>query len=145
MGIAQTSYRKTRGINSDINITPLVDVMLVLLTIFMVTSSMMVGGIDVDLPDANTAAIQQDNLKESIVVSIASNGDIFIDEIKISNDENFPYKLKAIAKKKKNPVIMLKGDVSVTYGALVSVFNLIKDAGFSDVLLVTLPYDKKLQ
>ena len=119
---------------SDINITPIVDVMLVLLVIFMVTAPMLVSGIKVDLPDITAKPIA--GQEEPLAVSIDKNGKIYIMDTAIE-DKQLVEKLRAITKEKMDTRIFVRGDVSLTYGTIMSIVGEINSAGFSRVALIT--------
>jgi biopolymer transport protein TolR len=129
--------RKRKGkrqIISAINVTPLVDVMLVLLIIFMVTSPMLVAGINIDLPKTSSQALSGND--EPISITITKNNSIYINETPISIDR-LNSKLEAISEAKKDIRIFIRGDRGAKYGFIVIVINQIKNAGFNKVSLVT--------
>ena len=128
------SNRKRRAILSEINITPMVDVMLVLLVIFMITSPMMVTGIDVDLPEIKHSPIAAED--EPLTVSVNSKGSIYVGETEI-NLEELSSKVIAITKEKFDTRIFVKGDKNVYYGKVVEVIGELNSAGFSRVALIT--------
>lgn len=132
---SQCSSGRKRRLNSDINITPLVDVMLVLLVIFMSIAPSLVNGIEVDLPQ--TQAKNLDTEDEPLVVSIDKNGNIYIAETVI-NKGNLIEKLKNITKQKMDTRIFVKGDQRISYGQIIAVVGEINKAGFSKVALVTI-------
>lgn len=125
---------------SDINVTPFVDVMLVLLIIFMVTAPMMTQGVDVDLPETTSQPLPQ---KENpIVVSIDKEGKIFLNKFELSQ-KGLKQKLMTKAKDDGTDVsIFLKADKSVPYGLVISVMADIKEAGFDKLGMVTQPRDR---
>jgi biopolymer transport protein TolR len=125
---------RRRRLNADINITPLVDVMLVLLVIFMSIAPSLVNGIEVDLPQ--TQAKNLDTQDEPLTVSIDKNGNIYIAETMI-NKANLIEKLKNITKQKMDTRIFVKGDQRISYGQIIAVVGEINKAGFSKVALVT--------
>jgi len=127
------SSRK-RFLNSEINVTPFVDVMLVLLVIFMVTSPMLVTGVQVDLPKTKSSALASQT--DPIVVSIKKDGDIYIMDTKVSLHE-LNVKLKAIVKEKKDARVFVRGDKNINYGKAMEVFGMIYSSGFVNVALVT--------
>ncbi|MEQ1790643.1 MAG: protein TolR [Rickettsiales bacterium] len=119
---------------SEINITPMVDVMLVLLIIFMVTAPMMTSGVTVDLPQASSSPIAGQD--EPLAVSVKENGDIYIQETKVPMDE-LQAKLTAIIGQKKDTRIFIRGDKNIDYGKVMQVVGEINSAGFSKVALIT--------
>lgn len=119
---------------SEINVTPMVDVMLVLLIIFMVTAPMLTAGIPVDLPQAKGEQLQAS--KEPLTVSLDAQGDIYIAEAKVPIDE-LAAKLKAIAKNGAEQQIIIKGDKALAYGIVLKVMGRIRDAGFRKVSFLT--------
>ncbi len=102
---------------SEINVTPFVDVMLVLLIIFMVTAPLLTVGVQVDLPDSNADSLQSDD--EPLEITINSESEIFIKETLIKVGELVP-KLKAITDNKMDTKIYVRGDEGINYGGLVS-------------------------
>jgi biopolymer transport protein TolR len=128
--------RKTAPM-SDINVTPMVDVMLVLLIIFMVTAPLLTVGVPVDLPKTDAAPITGQD--EPLVVSVNSQGQIFLQETEIELP-NLVARLQAITSNKPDTRIFVRGDKSVNYGRVVEVMGTLSSAGFSKVaLLAELP------
>jgi biopolymer transport protein TolR len=130
-----------RGLVSDINVTPLVDVMLVLLIIFMVTAPMMTQGLDVNLPETTDKALVQKD-KEPITVTINKDKNISLGKITVSLAMLGDQLSKEKEETKKNP-IFLRADENVPYGAVVSVMDTIKKAGFDKLGMVTKPSEKE--
>jgi len=124
---------------SEINITPMVDVMLVLLIIFMVAAPMMTTGVTVDLPQ--TAASPVAGQDEPLAVSITEDGKIYIQKTAVPLHE-LQKKLIAITGQKKDTRIFVRGDKDVDYGKIMQVVGEINAAGFSKVALIT-DADKK--
>lgn len=122
--------------NSDINITPMVDVMLVLLIIFMVTAPLLTAGVAVDLPKTKAPLLTQD--KEPITVSINGNGKVFLQETEVDISELVP-RLTAIAENGYDQRIFVRGDKSVDYGKVMTVMGELNAAGFRRIGLVTEP------
>ena len=125
-------YRKQRF--TEINVTPMVDVMLVLLIIFMVTAPMLTSGVQVDLPKTQSAPLQGQD--EPLIVSIQSDGKVFVQKTLVTVEELGP-KLKNIAQEKSDTRIFVRGDKSVDYGRVMHVVGAINAAGFTKVALIT--------
>ncbi len=128
---------------SEINVTPLVDVMLVLLIIFMVTAPLLTVGVPVDLPQSDAPAINEQT--EPLVVSIDGQGRLYIQETQIKSSDLVP-RLKAITKasKKSDQRIYVRGDKKIAYGKVMDVMGMISAAGFDKVALVAeMPESKK--
>ncbi len=121
---------------SEINVTPFVDVMLVLLIIFMVTAPMMVQGINVNLPKATAKALKGD--EERLIVSIDNENKVFINEQVVSVEFLTP-KLAAILENLKTKDVYLKADKQVPYGIVVDVISKVKKAGVDSLGMITLP------
>lgn len=121
---------------SDINVVPFIDVMLVLLVVFMITAPMMTQGVDVSLPEAQTAAIT--NQTQPLQVSIKSTGAVFIQELE-TDPKDLPDRLKAIKEAQPNASILLRADRNVDYGAVMQVMAALQNAGLTNVSLVTEP------
>lgn len=129
-----TSTRKKRRSISSINVTPLVDVMLVLLIIFMITSPMLVSGINVNLPKAEGKAVQGQD--DPISITITKHGKIYINNTEIDH-KSLITKLKFISKEKYATRIFVRGDKQTPYEKVVLVVNSISNAGFSKIALLT--------
>lgn len=119
---------------SDINVTPLVDVMLVLLIVFMVTAPLLTAGVDVDLPRSDAPPLTQP--QEPLVVSIDKTGKIFIQETEVVLEGLAP-RLSAITQNKPDTSIYIRGDQGINYGRVMEVMGLLTAAGFTKVALVT--------
>jgi biopolymer transport protein TolR len=128
------------GLMADINVTPLVDVMLVLLIIFMVTAPMMTQGVDVALPETTGEAI--DSQKEPLIVSVDRNNDIFIGDFKVPLAE-LREKLKKILESRKDGEVLLRADKTIPYGMVVQVMAEAKAAGIEKLGMVTDPTETK--
>ena len=124
---------------SEINVTPFVDVMLVLLVIFMVTAPMMHQGIDVDLPEAETKEMSIE--EDQIVVSVKESREIFIDRYPVSI-EDLEARLRAIYETKAEREIFLGADKDVPYGFVVQVMAVIKAAGIDKLGMITVPLEE---
>jgi biopolymer transport protein ExbD len=123
----------------DINVTNLVDVVLVLLIIFMITAPMLQSGIDINLP--KTVATQKD-LGEGIVVTINKERRIFVDD-KITSFDKFKQRLGDLKAKKGANAVYLRADETVPYGFVVDVMGKIKDMGITNLGLVIEPVEKR--
>ena len=119
---------------SEINVTPMVDVMLVLLIIFMVAAPLLQVGIPVDLPEAKGQQIPTPK-QEPLAVTVKVNGDVFIGETQVSLDD-LATKLKAIAKNGYDETIFVRGDRGVSYGIVMKVMGRINDGGFKKLSFV---------
>ena len=123
-----------RGLVSDINVTPLVDVMLVLLIIFMITAPMMTQGVDVDLPETTARPLRQD--VAPVIITINKKAEIFVDREK-GNRKAMRRQLAELAKAGTDRTILLKADKNVPYGLVAAVMADIKAAGFGKLGMVT--------
>jgi biopolymer transport protein TolR len=121
---------------AEINVTPLVDVMLVLLIIFMVAAPLLTVGVPVDLPQTRGPALPQDD--KPLSVSIDAAGKIFLQETEVGLDELVP-RLTAISKERPETRIYVRGDKGIDYGRVMEVMGTINAAGFSKVALVAEP------
>lgn len=131
-----SSSNKSRMILSEINVTPLVDVMLVLLVVFMITAPMMQQGIDIQLP--KTAASGIETKTEPLIVTIKANQVVMIGETKIAL-ASLRGKIKGIFKTRTDKQVYLRADKKVDYGTVAEVIADIKAAGIQNIGLVTLP------
>jgi len=129
-----TLRKRRRTVMNAINVTPLVDVMLVLLIIFMITSPMLVAGVNVDLPTSTGKAISGSD--EPISVTINKFGNIYINDTRIKRNK-LGRKLTAIAKANYKLRIFVRSDKTVSYGSVMKIMGIINDAGFHKVALVT--------
>ncbi|MDE0797383.1 MAG: protein TolR [Alphaproteobacteria bacterium] len=119
---------------SEINVTPMVDVMLVLLVVFMVSAPLMTVGVPVDLPQ--TDAAQMVGQDEPLVVSVNAKGEVFLQETKITLEQLVP-RLVAITQNKKDTRIFVRGDKAIAYGQVMEVMGTVNLAGFTRVALLT--------
>lgn len=136
MHINSHSYGRSRrrGLNSEINVTPFVDVMLVLLIIFMVTSPMLLSGVSVNLPETSNMPLSGQD--EPIVVTVNKNGDLYLQESMLSIDL-LETRLAAIVNINKDCRVFIRGDKDVSYGKMMEVFSALKVSGKYKVALVT--------
>lgn len=138
MGPGRTNGRKK--LVSDINVTPMVDVMLVLLIIFMVTAPMMTQGLNVDLPEVTSKSLRQE--EKPIVVTIDKDGEISIKNIPMVRALLVQELIKSYSANKDQP-IFLKADKNVAYGHVVTVMADIKMVGFDKIGMITKPPEKE--
>ncbi|WP_048860895.1 protein TolR, partial [Acidisphaera rubrifaciens] len=118
---------------AEINVTPMVDVMLVLLIIFMVTAPLMTSGVTVDLPKTNAQPLNSDS--EPVTVSINAAGDIFVQDAKVDLAD-LVAKLQGIAQNNPDRRIFVRGDKGLTYGRIMEVMGTITQGGFNKVALL---------
>ena len=121
---------------SEINVTPFVDVMLVLLIIFMVTAPLLTVGVQVDLPESNADSIQSND--EPLEITILKDGTIYIQETSIQLKELVP-KLTAITNNNLDTKIYVRGDAIIDYGKVMKVLGELSGSGFTKVALITKP------
>src|ERR1700722_14433727 len=126
--------RMRRRVMAEINVTPMVDVVLVLLIVFMVTAPLLTVGVPVDLPKTKAQALSQD--REPLTVSLRRDGSIYLQNTRVSDDDLVP-KLTAIAANGYDQRISVRGDKAVDYGRVMEVMAQISAAGFTHIGLVT--------
>jgi biopolymer transport protein TolR len=126
--------RRNKRLMSEINVTPMVDVMLVLLIIFMVAAPLLTIGVPIDLPDAQAKALNSDT--QPITISINNKGQIYLQETEVPLD-GIVAKLQAIAKTGYDERIYVRGDRNADYGTVMKVMARISTAGFHNLGLVT--------
>ncbi len=139
LGIGSSNNR-SRDTMSQINVTPLVDVMLVLLVIFMVTAPMMQQGVQVNLPKADTKALNPQ--EETVVVSVEKSGRLFINKDQVAAGE-LRGKLSTMFASRSKKEVFLKADRDVPYGEVVKAMAEIKGAGIERLGMVTEPAQRK--
>jgi biopolymer transport protein TolR len=127
---------RKHGLMSEINVTPFVDVMLVLLIIFMVAAPLLTVGVPIDLPETQAKALNAET--QPITVSVNNGGKVFIQETEIAVEEVVP-KLQAIASAGYEERIFVRGDKTADYGTVMQVMARISAAGYKNLGLVTLP------
>ena len=125
-----------RRVMSEINVTPMVDVMLVLLIIFMVSAPLLTVGVPIDLPQSQAKSLEQD--KEPLTISVNDKGKIFLQNSEIAADDLIP-KMQAVAEARggKDARVYVRGDKKVDYGTMMRVMGRLSSAGFNRVALVT--------
>nr|WP_298930416.1 ExbD/TolR family protein [uncultured Erythrobacter sp.] len=138
MGVAssRSGRRSRRAPMAEINVTPFVDVMLVLLIIFMVTAPLLAVGVPIELPDSRANAVEQ--TPEQITISVDSDGVIYIDSEAVATG-GFPAALGAIDRQANGelPIVVFRGDRAVEYGRTMAVLGELNRAGFTNISLVT--------
>ena len=126
--------RRSRRPMSEINVTPFVDVMLVLLIIFMVTAPLLTAGVPIELPDSRANALPQES--EQVSISIDSEGYVYIDDNQVPVGE-LPQALEALPRVGKGPDITLRADRALDYGRVMAVMGELNRAGLNRISLVT--------
>ena len=125
---------------SEINVTPFVDVMLVLLIIFMVTAPLLTVGVQVDLPESAADSLPDD--QEPLTLSINSKGEIFIQESQVEYDKIIA-KVLAVSKNRTDTRIYVRGDKTINYGRVLEIMGLLSGSGFTKVALISEPYKQR--
>ena len=128
--------RRRRAPMSQINVTPFVDVMLVLLVIFMITAPLLTVGVEVDLPEADTPPLAGDD--EPLSITITRDGTTYLQETQIALEALIP-KLRTITERRPDVRIFIRGDRDIAYGRVMEVMGVLNAAGFNNVALVTEP------
>ncbi|MCK5391758.1 MAG: protein TolR [Deltaproteobacteria bacterium] len=141
----QTNNGGGRTVLSEINVTPFVDVMLVLLVIFMVTTPILYQGVDVDLPKTDSQPMASLDRERKVVVTLNSNGTIFIEKEEYSLSE-LRIEIRKLMSERGKDVreedVFLRADTSVPYGTVVQVMSEIRNAGVTKLGLITEPVPK---
>ena len=132
--------RSEREPMSEINVTPFVDVMLVLLIIFMVTAPLLTAGVQVDLPETSADTLPEES--EPLTLTINSKGEVFIQETKIEFD-NLIKKILAVSKNRTDTRIYVRGDKTINYGRVLEVMGKLSGSGFTKVALISEPYKER--
>src|SRR6201985_392906 len=133
-GTTRGRGRSRRRPMAEINVTPFVDVMLVLLIVFMVTAPLLTVGVPVDLPKTKAQALSQD--REPLSITVKRDGQIYLQNTPIA-EEGLVAKLTAISQNGYDQRIFVRGDKSVDYGRVMEVMGLLSSAGFTHIALVT--------
>ena len=132
MNVGRSKGRRYQPM-SEINVTPFVDVMLVLLIVFMVTAPLLTVNIPVDLPEASASSAHEK--MDPLIVSLKANGTLYLQETEVTHDQ-LVHQLEQITKRNKGARIYVRGDKKLSYGAIMKVMGCINAAGFSKVALV---------
>ena len=130
------SGRRRRPPMSQINVTPFVDVMLVLLVIFMITAPLLTVGVEVDLPETDSPPLAGDD--EPLSITITGDGTTYLQETEVTPADLIP-KLRAITERRPDVRIFIRGDREIAYGRVMEVMGVLNAAGFNNVALVTEP------
>jgi biopolymer transport protein TolR len=133
-GARRSSRVRGRGVSAEINVTPLVDVMLVLLIIFMISAPLLTVGVPIDLPQSQAKSLEQE--REPLTLSVNDKGQVFLQSTEIKIEELVD-KLKAVAKQGTEERIYVRGDKKVDYGTVMKVMGRLQAAGYRKVALVT--------
>ena len=146
LGLASAGTRRRRGgrrraAMSEINVTPLVDVMLVLLIIFMVTAPLLTSGVPLDLPDSRADALAQE--PDEITISIAADGKVFLDDEAVVSG-GLAERLGKVPRGAdgKPPLVTLRADMKLDFGRVMAVMGELNHAGFNAISIVTVHSDK---
>ena len=132
--------RSEREPMSEINVTPFVDVMLVLLIIFMVTAPLLTVGVQVDLPETSADTLPEES--EPLTLTINSKGEVFIQETKIEFD-NLIKKILAVSNNRTDTRIYVRGDKTINYGRVLEIMGKLSGSGFTKVALISEPYKER--
>ena len=136
MGLSITGRVRRRYVPiSEINVTPFVDVMLVLLIVFMITAPLLTVGVPIDLPESRARQLNSET--QPITISVQSDGRIFLQETEVTG-EDLIVKLRAIALNGYEERVYVRGDSGLSYGSVMRVMGLLSDAGYTRIGLVTL-------
>ena len=129
--------RSLREPMSEINVTPFVDVMLVLLIIFMVTAPLLTVGVQVDLPESSADSLAEE--QEPLTLTVNAKGEIFIQETKVEFDDMIP-KILAVSQNRTDTRIYVRGDKTINYGRVLELMGMLSGSGFTKVALISEPY-----
>ncbi|MDR2302823.1 MAG: protein TolR [Deltaproteobacteria bacterium] len=130
-----------RALMSDINVTPMVDVMLVLLIIFMVAAPMMTQGLEVDLPKVDANVMRTDNAM--VIITVDAQGQVLLDGTRLPNIDNLDAQIRQVMRTKGTERLFLKADQSVPYGRVAGIMGALRQAGIVNVGLVTDPAERE--
>ena len=125
---------------SEINVTPFVDVMLVLLIIFMVTAPLLTVGVQVDLPETSADTLPEET--EPLTLTINAKGEIFIQETKVEY-EKIIAKIMAVSNNRTDTRIFVRGDKTINYGRVLQIMGMLSGSGFTKVALISEPYKER--
>ena len=125
---------------SEINVTPFVDVMLVLLIIFMVTAPLLTVGVQVELPETSADTLPEET--EPLTLTINAKGEIFIQETKVEFEKIIP-KILAVSNNRTDTRIFVRGDKTINYGRVLEIMGMLSGSGFTKVALISEPYKER--
>ena len=125
---------------SEINVTPFVDVMLVLLIIFMVTAPLLTVGVQVDLPESAADSLPEE--QEPLELTITAKGEILIQESKVEFEKLVP-KILAVSQNRTDTRIYVRGDKTINYGRVLEIMGMLSGSGFTKVALISEPYKER--
>ena len=125
---------------SEINVTPFVDVMLVLLIIFMVTAPLLTVGVQVDLPETSADTLPEET--EPLTLTINAKWEIFIQETKVEY-EKIIAKIMAVSNNRTDTRIFVRGDKTINYGRVLEIMGMLSGSGFTKVALISEPYKER--
>ena len=132
--------RSSKEPMSEINVTPFVDVMLVLLIIFMVTAPLLTVGVQVDLPETSADTLPEET--EPLTLTINAKGEIFIQETKVEY-EKIIAKIMAVSNNRTDTRIFVRGDKTINYGRVLEIMGMLSGSGFTKVALISEPYKER--
>ncbi len=124
----------------EINVTPFVDVMLVLLIMFMVTAPLLTVGVQVDLPETSADTLPEET--EPLTLTINAKGEIFIQETKVEY-EKIIAKIMAVSNNRTDTRIFVRGDKTINYGRVLEIMGMLSGSGFTKVALISEPYKER--
>ena len=123
------------GVKSDINVTPLVDVMLVLLIIMMIVAPLLQQGVAVTLPVATNTS-EKPETQEQTVLAITADKRLFVNAVQVA-EQDLPRRMEQVLEEKKEKIVIIKADVVVEYGAVMSAMDTLRASGIDDMGLIT--------
>ena len=123
------------GVKSDINVTPLVDVMLVLLIIMMIVAPLLQQGVAVTLPVATNTS-EKPETQEQTVLAITADKRLFVNAVQVA-EQDLPRRMEQVLEEKKEKIVIIKADEDVEYGAVMSAMDTLRAAGIEDMGLIT--------
>jgi len=131
-----------RAAMSEINVTPLVDVMLVLLIIFMVTAPMLQEGVSVELPQAKGTSLEREQNQGEVVIAVSGPGNIFMNDVPVKEDQ-LQARVMEVTKEGTVRDVYLRADKNVPYGTVVRIMALLKEAGIANLGMITTPQEER--